>query len=384
MLKSKIIALAVLATVVLSGCSENGGNSSDNTNSTFSSATESTALSTQSSYSGAPNVIAPNFVSSSVSEKSTPNEEQSTSSEVQSVISETSSSESSVVTSVESPVGAEDVPDCEMRTINSGENMTVDGSLSIGKSARLRVEGTLYVSGTITINEDGALELIDGGKLIMTSENALIDGVGRVDVGERFDQINCEVGTIKTRITPPERVVKDGVTTVGGIVIANKAISLPPEYGSYLSLDEVTPETYAALEEMNSNSEHQYINKSGYRSYYDQKAIFQNYCDMYGYDEADTFSSQAGHSEHQTGLTMDLDAFEESYGETPEGIWLAENCWRYGFIIRYPKGKEEITGYTYEPWHVRYLGKSTAKLVYDSGLTLEEFLNVEGGTTVID
>ena len=81
---------------------------------------------------------------------------------------------------------------------------------------------------------------------------------------------------------------------------------------------------------------------------------------------------------------MDLDAFEESYGETPEGIWLAENCWRYGFIIRYPKGKEEITGYTYEPWHVRYLGKSTAKLVYDSGLTLEEFLNVEGGTTVID
>ena len=386
-MKSKIIALAVLTAVVLSGCSESGGNSgssSDKINSISSSSTESTVQSTQSSYSGAPTVIAPNFVSSSVSEKSTPNEEQSTSSEVQSVISETTSSESSVVTSVESPVGAEDVPDCEMRTINSGENMTVDGSLSIGKSARLRVEGTLYVSGTITINEDGALELIDGGKLIMTSENALIDGVGRVNVGENFDQINCEVGTIKTRITPPERVVKDGVTTVGGIVIANKAISLPPEYGSYLSLDEVTPETYAALEEMNSNSEHQYINKSGYRSYYDQKAIFQNYCDMYGYDEADTFSSQAGHSEHQTGLTMDLDAFEESYGETPEGIWLAENCWRYGFIIRYPKGKEEITGYTYEPWHVRYLGKSTAKLVYDSGLTLEEFLNVEGGTTVID
>ena len=150
-MKSKIIALAVLATVVLSGCSENGGNSSDNTNSTFSSATESTALSTQSSYSGAPNVIAPNFVSSSVSEKSTPNEEQSTSSEVQSVISETSSSEPSVVTPVNSSIGAEDVSDCEMPTVESGENMSGDGSLSVGDSARLRAVGTLDVAGTGTI-----------------------------------------------------------------------------------------------------------------------------------------------------------------------------------------------------------------------------------------
>ena len=73
---------------------------------------------------------------------------------------------------------------------------------------------------------------------------------------------------------------------------------------------------------------------------------------------------------------MDISSMKQSYGNTPEGKWLAEHCWEYGFLLRYPKNSESITGYIYEPWHVRYLGKSTAKLVHDSGLTLEEFLGV--------
>ena len=93
-------------------------------------------------------------------------------------------------------------------------------------------------------------------------------------------------------------------------------------------------------------------------------------------EAADTYSARAGHSEHQTGLAFDLNSLEESFGETREGIWLREHCWEYGFIIRYPKGKESITGYMYEPWHVRYLGKSAAKSVFESGLCLEEYLNV--------
>ena len=66
-----------------------------------------------------------------------------------------------------------------------------------------------------------------------------------------------------------------------------------------------------------------------------------------------------------------------SFGDTKEGKWLEENCWKYGFIIRYPKSKESVTGYMYEPWHVRYLGKDVAKAVYNSGLCLEEYLGID-------
>jgi LAS superfamily LD-carboxypeptidase LdcB len=74
---------------------------------------------------------------------------------------------------------------------------------------------------------------------------------------------------------------------------------------------------------------------------------------------------------------MDINVAGDSFGYTPESKWLAANCWKYGFIIRYPQGKQNITGYKYEPWHVRYLGKQLAKEVYDSGLSLEEFLCID-------
>ena len=280
----------------------------------------------------------------------------------------------------------------ETRTVSSGETLDVESgkmlqvigtliiesgaTLNVASGAELLIEGSVQLGGDIVLSE--------GGKLSMGSDTAMIDGSGSVIVKDDFEQIDCERGTIKAHIIPPERVVTNGVTRVGGVVIANKAIKLPPEFGSHLSLNEVEPEVYAALEEMSADAGHWYVNRSGYRSYWDQQSAFQSNVDLFGFERADMLSSRAGHSEHQTGLTMDLDSFDQNYGTTPDGKWLADNCWRYGFIIRYPKGKEHITGYDYEPWHVRYLGKSTAKLVFDSGLTLEEFLNVEGGTVVID
>ena len=74
---------------------------------------------------------------------------------------------------------------------------------------------------------------------------------------------------------------------------------------------------------------------------------------------------------------MDINNASSSFNGTPQAKWIAANCWKYGFIIRYPEGKENITGYMYESWHVRYLGKQLAKEVYDSGLTLEEFLCID-------
>ena len=96
---------------------------------------------------------------------------------------------------------------------------------------------------------------------------------------------------------------------------------------------------------------------------------------MDGKEKADTYSSRAGYSDHQTGLTIDLNTVNISFAGTNESNWLKDNCWKYGFIIRYPEGKDSITGYTYEPWHIRYVGKELAKTLYNNGnwLSLEEY-----------
>lgn len=119
--------------------------------------------------------------------------------------------------------------------------------------------------------------------------------------------------------------------------------------------------------------------RSGYRSYNTQVSLYSSYVANHGQAAADTFSAKAGQSEHQTGLAMDITCeamnfqLDDTFGETAEGKWLSENAHRFGFIIRYPKGKEDITGYMYEPWHIRYLGTDISTDVYESGLTLEEY-----------
>lgn len=121
--------------------------------------------------------------------------------------------------------------------------------------------------------------------------------------------------------------------------------------------------------------------RSGYRSYNTQVSLYSSYVANHGQEAADTFSAKPGQSEHQTGLSMDITCeamnfqLDDTFGSTDEGKWVAENAHRFGFIIRYPKGKEDITGYMYEPWHIRYLGVELATDVYESGLTLEEYIN---------
>ena len=96
-----------------------------------------------------------------------------------------------------------------------------------------------------------------------------------------------------------------------------------------------------------------------------------------GQSEADTYSARPGHSEHQTGLALDINYADSWFDNTAEARWIAENCADYGFILRYPKGKEDKTGYMYESWHVRYVGKELARKVTDSGLCLEEYLGID-------
>lgn len=119
---------------------------------------------------------------------------------------------------------------------------------------------------------------------------------------------------------------------------------------------------------------------SGYRSYDRQKNIFLANVRKYGFKKTNTFSAVPGQSEHQTGLVMDVSSASvgyklvTSFAETPEGLWLKENAHLFGFIIRYPQEKVEITGYQYEPWHIRYVGIDAARKITKANLTLEEYL----------
>lgn len=119
---------------------------------------------------------------------------------------------------------------------------------------------------------------------------------------------------------------------------------------------------------------------TAYRSYGVQKTLNDKYVANHGQALADQYSAKPGQSEHQTGLCTDVSSPTVQYklvvkfGQTPEGKWLAEHAHEYGFILRFPEGKESITGYHYEPWHIRYVGQPAADRIYANNLTLEEYL----------
>lgn len=120
---------------------------------------------------------------------------------------------------------------------------------------------------------------------------------------------------------------------------------------------------------------------SGYRSYDRQKAVLAAEINRVGKEKAEQAVAIPGTSEHQSGLAMDISSESEGYlltenfGLQAEGIWLRENAHRFGFILRYPKEKEDITQYQYEPWHFRYVGEDAAKIIYEKDWTLEEFFS---------
>ena len=115
---------------------------------------------------------------------------------------------------------------------------------------------------------------------------------------------------------------------------------------------------------------------STYRSYSYQTDLYNNYAKQDGKEKADTYSARAGYSEHQTGLAVDVDNSKVSYtkfGTTKEFGWMKDNAYKYGFILRYTKETEFITGYMNEPWHYRYVGKDIAKYIYENPMTYEEY-----------
>ena len=122
------------------------------------------------------------------------------------------------------------------------------------------------------------------------------------------------------------------------------------------------------------------LGASGYRSYEIQENLYNSRVVTEGQEEADRYTAKPGQSEHQTGLALDIlsedyQDMDDNFDSTEAYAWLKENCYKYGFILRYPQGKENITGFLYEPWHYRYIGNSeVAKDIMDRNLTFEEYI----------
>lgn len=182
--------------------------------------------------------------------------------------------------------------------------------------------------------------------------------------------------------------IKSSDISKGKLMIVNKYYNLSSSYkgdlvetGNYsinsnYKMDREAFEAYKKLyEDAVKNNLHIKI-RSAYRSYFDQQYIYNGYVAKDGKAGADRYSARAGHSEHQTGLAIDISAASDLWGDfskTQEFTWMKDNSYKYGFILRYPKEKEYITGYMYEPWHYRYVGVDVAKYIYENNITYDEY-----------
>jgi len=184
--------------------------------------------------------------------------------------------------------------------------------------------------------------------------------------------------------------VIDGITYIDGYLVVNKTYSLPSTYvptgthkkvSSEICQECIVEEAYAAFTKMRNDASSAGLNiwiQSGYRSYSYQGGLYNSYVKRNGKEAADTFSARPGHSEHQSGYAFDLNTITDAFANTKEGKWVNENCYKYGFILRYPKGKDGETGYKYESWHLRYVGLDLANKLYNAGdwITMEAYFGI--------
>ncbi len=207
-------------------------------------------------------------------------------------------------------------------------------------------------------------------------ENAGIAVRRRSSEEENMIQVETDPDNIAVLVNRQYPLSKDYVP--GDLTVPNIRFSF---YGTY-EKSYVRQETACALEKLFAAAAEQGVvlkGVSAYRSYARQQEIYEGNVRSRGMETTDLVSARPGTSEHQTGLSIDVSsdsvgcALEESFGDTQEGRWLADNCHKFGFIIRYPKDKTKITGYSYEPWHIRYVGKRLAAHLYKKDMTLEEY-----------
>ena len=250
-----------------------------------------------------------------------------------------------------------------------------------------------------TSSDESIAAVDDYGNILGVSEGECV--ITLIDGGDRSQTVDIKVKVGGTPAVTTTDVTTSGTAAVSGTqaaagdapapsrinvadahyegdtLIVNKTYSLPQSYDPG-KLDPTCEDWFYKLVGAAAKDGITIYLSSGYRSYDYQAQIYNNYVGIYGTETADTFSARPGNSEHQTGLAIDVNTIDDSFAGTPEAIWLEEHCWEYGFIIRYPQGKQYVTGYKYEPWHIRYVGSTVAKQIHDLGgdTTLEELYGI--------
>ncbi|KRE48522.1 M15 family metallopeptidase [Paenibacillus sp. Soil522] len=252
--------------------------------------------------------------------------------------------------------------------------------------------------------DNGAAE--SGGEVTGDSDSGTKDEPG----GEAAENPAKNAGKDNSQTAKPDEETgagqaaqtEDGIAVIAQpadiAVLLNKQNKLPEDYNptdlvypdvrfifsEKVEKRKMRQEAAAAVEQMFKAAEDDGILLAGvsaYRSHSTQKALFDRYTKRDGLVKAKTYSAVPGTSEHETGLAIDVSGSEgkcaaaDCFADTKEALWLEEHAHEYGFIIRYLKGKEEITGYQYEPWHLRYVGKDLAAELAESGETLEEYFD---------
>lgn len=226
----------------------------------------------------------------------------------------------------------------------------------------LRLSGGLKQSDVQWSTDDDSVVDVDAG---------VVTGLQK---GSCIVTASCGEDAVRIPVTVREMTVENDITYVDGMLVVNKSYSLPREYDP--GLLPITEEAFEALSEDAAKEGLDIHIGSDYRSYDFQEKVYNSMVSGYSKEYADAVSARPGHSEHQSGYTIDCNTIDNNFADTPAGKWLAAHAHEYGFIIRYPKGKESITGYAYESWHIRYVGIEHATKIYEQNLTLEEYLDV--------
>ena len=246
---------------------------------------------------------------------------------------------------------------------NSKEEIKVEvkGDYDFNKTATYELEYVAKDSSGNEKKEKFTLEVTEKKVVVKSTSNGSYTLTDKT-----FKTSNGHTGTIK-----------NGICYIDGILIANKTYPLPSSYNP----GGLTQEFMNNFNNMKSAANNEGVDFdifSGFRSYNTQKSTYQGWVNKDGQAAADTYSARAGHSEHQSGLAADINGYGARFDESKATEWMAKNSYKYGFILRYPQGKQGITGYVYESWHFRYVGVDLATKLYNGGnwITLEEYFGI--------
>ncbi len=259
--------------------------------------------------------------------------------------------------------------------LSTTEGIEIDLLDGVKANDNSNEEIDVTVEGEYDFNNVGEYELYYVAKDSSgntTKEKFILEVIKKKEVAQ-----NISVDRTFTTSKGFKGYTKNGITYIDGVLIVNKTYSIPSTYFP----GDITSETRSNMNRMFADASSIGLNiylSSGFRSYNTQKIIYNNYVSRDGKEMADTYSARPGHSEHQTGLAFDVNQINDTFIGTPEANWLSDNAWKYGFILRYPKGKTNETGYKYESWHFRYVGLELAKKLYNDGdwITLENYFGI--------